>query len=182
MESENKPGRPIDPNHDRKRSRLRRAGIIVTGCAILMMLVGFFSFVSSFGTGQLPHYVWCLFVGLPLLFFGLVFLQAGFAGAALRYFAGESAPVAKDSFNYVADGIKPGVKDIASAVNEGIAAGRATASRVACQKCQEPNDPAAKFCKQCGTPMTGSKSCPACNEPNAPDARFCDHCGHALVA
>lgn len=131
-----------------------------------------------------PRYFWCAFIGLPLLAVGTSVLRAAYVGAIARYLAGEAAPVAKDTFDYMADGTREGVKTIATAVGEGLAAGSAGAAKSAlvhCPKCNQANDPAAKFCKSCGAPLSKTKPCPACNELNDADARFCDHCGRALA-
>jgi hypothetical protein len=42
-------------------------------------------------------------------------------GRFQRYFAGETAPVAKDLVNYLAENVQPSVKSMAKAVAEGIA-------------------------------------------------------------
>jgi RNA polymerase subunit RPABC4/transcription elongation factor Spt4 len=116
------------------------------------------------------------------MWLGGVLSGAGFMGAVSRYVAGESAPVAKDTFNYMADGTKDGVKKVATAVGEGLAAGGiGKPVQLRCHKCNELNDAESKFCKQCGTSLLKSKACPACNELNDPDAKFCDNCGRALV-
>lgn len=84
------------------------------------MLVGLVSFFSAFGSHSgPPKCFWCLFVGMPLMFFGMVLSKLGYFGAAMRYMAGESAPVAADTLNYTAEATKPGVKAVASALREG---------------------------------------------------------------
>jgi hypothetical protein len=59
-------------------------------------------------------------------------LQAGFGGAAARFAAGELAPVAKDSLDYVTDSEKTGPF---------------------CSKCGVRNDTGARFCDACGTAL-----------------------------
>ena len=98
-------------------------------------------------------YFWCLFVVMPITFVGLVLTGYGFMGSVARYWAGEMTPVAKDSFNYMADGTKEGVQTIASAVGKGLGLASAQSPGVRCQKCNKENDAHAKFCEECGTPL-----------------------------
>ena len=77
----------------------------------------------------MPHYFWLGFVGLPLMFVGGVMCQFAFLGAVARFMAGETAPVAADTVNYMAEETKGAVETVAKAaakgVVEGIEAGRA---------------------------------------------------------
>jgi ribosomal protein L40E len=125
-----------------------------------------------------PRYFWCAFVGLPTLFVGMMLLRAGYIGAVARYVAEEGEPVAKDTFNYMADGTKDEVRSVAEAIGEGLGLRPGgpeadTASR--CPKCGHANQPAAKFCDSCGAAL--AKVCPACNAQNEPAAHFCEGCG-----
>lgn len=178
-----KPEREIDPQHGRKRSVLRLIGPLVLATGGIFLIVGMVDFFHAFGGGGPPKLFWCCFIGLPLLFFGFVITTAGFAGATARYMAGESAPVAKDTVNYLAKGTQESVKTLATAVGEGLAAaGRgAEPILVRCHKCNETNETNAKFCNRCGTALAKTAPCPACGELNDPDARFCDHCGKPLT-
>lgn len=177
-----RPPNQIDPQHSEKRAVLRIVGPIIFILGLGFLVVGMVSFFAAFGGNGFPRYFWCCFVGLPLLWLRAVLSGAGFMGAAARYVAGEQAPVAKDTFNYMADGTKEGVKQVATAVGEGLAAGGiGKPVQVRCHKCNQLNDGDSKFCKHCGTSLFKSKACPACNELNDPDAKFCDNCGRALV-
>lgn len=185
MNPETKPEREIDPQHGRKRSVLRKVGPLVLAVGGIFMLIGFVDFARSMGRfGEPPTLFWCFFIGMPLLWLGFVLTSAGYAGAAARYMAGESAPVAKDTVNYMADGTKESVKTLATAVGEGLAAAGSGAKQVLvrCHKCNVTNEADAKFCKSCGTGLAKTAPCRACNELNDPDARFCDHCGKPLTA
>ena len=105
-------------------------------------------------------------------------------GKVMRYGAQEIAPVAKDTFNYMAEGTSEGVKTMASALGQGLREGGlagGSGTMVRCHKCNAlvPDD--AKFCNECGQSLGKTKSCPGCQELNDPDARFCDNCGHAFM-
>lgn len=179
-----KPENQLDPRHDGKRGILRVAGMTCLGLGILFAIVGLASFFSTFSHGGgMPHYFWCLFAGLPLVWLGAVLSGAGFAGAAARYLAGESAPVAKDTLNYMADETKEGVKAVAGAAAEGIVAGLHAAKPlpVLCRQCNQPNEGDAKFCKGCGATLPKAKSCATCHATNDSEAKFCNQCGGTLV-
>ncbi|MBK1720279.1 GYF domain-containing protein [Thiocystis violacea] len=50
-----------------------------------------------------------------------------------------------------------------------------------CASCGATNSREAKFCRQCGTPLSPERLCPACRQPVAATARFCRHCGGSLA-
>jgi membrane protease subunit (stomatin/prohibitin family) len=156
----------INPGHEKTRKKLRIAGIICLVAGLPLSCIG---------------------IGIPLIFVGLVMTMYGFAGKMARYQAAEIAPVQKDTFNYMADGTKGGVKTVANAAGEGLATGFAAGGMnavptnanagIRCHKCNFIETPEAKFCSSCGAAMEKSKPCPACKELNDPDAKFCDNCG-----
>ncbi len=181
MNANKEPGNEIDPNHEAKRNLLRTVGMVMVVIGGIFAAIGLISFFAAFGGHGPPKYFWCAFVGLPLFAIGFKLLSVGFLGAAARYLSGEAAPVAKDTFNYVATESKEGVRNVAQAVTEGIVAGKSgVGQNIQCAKCNETNDAGAKFCKECGTPLGRTKPCPACKELNSETAKFCDHCGNAL--
>ena len=96
---------------------------------LLFIIVGVGNFFVSISGSEEPHYFWCIFVGMPLLFVGIVLCLFGFQGAIARYEAGEIAPVAKDTFNYLAEGTQEGVRTIAAAIGGGLEAGLRGARR-----------------------------------------------------
>lgn len=106
--------------HQTIRNVLRVAGPVCLLIGILFLATGMFSFFSAFGTGTFPRYFWCCFVGMPLIALGAALCKLGYMGVFMRYIAGESAPVAKDTINYVAEGTKPGIKAVAQAITEGV--------------------------------------------------------------
>jgi hypothetical protein len=147
-----KPDNRIDPGHNEKRGILRVLGVAILIIGLVFEIIGLASFFLSFGHGGFPRLFWCCFIGLPLIWLGFVLCGVSFLGAVARFMAGESAPVAKDTFNYMADETKEGVKTVASAVGEGMAAGAAAARPKikSCPACQATNDAEARFCNQCG--------------------------------
>jgi hypothetical protein len=171
--------------HQDTRAILRVIGPVTALVGLAFTVVGVGNFFSSFGSFEFepPRYFWCAFVGLPLLGVGVGICKFAFFGAVARYMVNEAAPVAKDAFNYMADGTTDGVRHIAKAVGEGIATGigqRPAGTSALCRACNKSNDADAKFCKGCGAPLPAVKACAACGAKNDADARFCDGCGSAL--
>lgn len=171
----------IDPGHKSIRNKLRMLGPIILGLGVLLLVIGIVSFLLASG-----EYFWCAFLGMPLMFVGGVMSSYGFMGRVMRYQAQEMAPVAKDTFNYMAEGTKEGIKTVAGAVGQGLAEGGlgfggAGETKVRCHKCNALVETDAKFCSACGQALGKSKPCPQCNEVNDPDAKFCDNCGHKYI-
>lgn len=98
------------------------------------------------------------FAAVPFFAIGGFGLQAGFLGAGARYVAGELAPTARDTLEYVGVG-----SDAASP----------------CPRCGTPNDAQAGCCENCGSALR--RTCPSCKHPNGADAHFCAACGTALA-
>ena len=174
----------LDPEQfSELRTTLKAIGPAIAGVGLLLMIVGMASFFSAFGGFEPPRYFWCAFIGMPLLIVGIVISKFAYLGTITRYMAGEVAPVGKDVTNYMVDGTKDSIRDVATAVGEGFAAvGTAgTIERLRCNKCSADNDVTANFCDSCGAPLAKSRPCAKCGELNDSDARFCDNCGTALA-
>ena len=176
-------GNEIDPRGAETRAALRVVGLCMVTVGAVMTAIGLISFFSAFATFGPPRYFWCAIVGLPLLGFGLQLSGLGFLGAFTRYVSGQTAPVHRDTFNYLAEGTRGGVQTIAGAAAEGFAAGTRAQGGVAdrlCPQCQSPNASGARFCEQCGTALA-PRACPRCRHENESAARFCTQCGCQLV-
>ena len=145
----------IDPGHSRSKQFLRMLGPTTAALGLLLTIIGFGSLLSSFGSLEPPRYFWCAFVGMPLLFLGAAMSMFGFLGSFTRYVSGEAAPVQKDTFNYLAQGTKEGVRTLATAIGEGLAEGMSKDRHVVkrCPSCDHENESDAKFCKNCGTSL-----------------------------
>ena len=153
--------------HERTKRILKIVGPIVAAAGLILAVVGFVSFFSSFGGDGMPSLFWCAFVGMPVFVIGLGITFTAFRREIATYHKNESAPV----INEFAEDIKPAVQSVASAVRE-----TAAAQDAICPDCGEKNDADAKFCKNCGAALR--KVCPDCGEQNDADAKFCKSCGH----
>jgi RNA polymerase subunit RPABC4/transcription elongation factor Spt4 len=172
--------KPIDNDHRQKRSSIRLLGVTILLIGLGFMAVGLIDFFSAFGGFGSPELFWCMVVGMPLIFIGTVLCGYGFMGSVARYSAGEMAPVAKDTVNYMVDGTQDSVKIIASAIGEGLAGAAPASVQIRCPKCNHPADADSKFCPKCGTALLKTIPCPNCGELNDSDARFCDNCGKPI--
>jgi hypothetical protein len=173
--------RPINPSQQSQRQGLRLIGGVLAVVGGILTAIGLFSFFGAFGGGGMPSLFWCAFVGLPMLGIGVQMLKAGYVGTIARYVAGETAPVASDTLNYMAGETKEGIRDVAAAIGAGIR-GKAAGTQVACSKCSHPNDADARFCDQCGAAMPRRQECPKCRTVSDAGARFCNGCGERLAA
>jgi len=106
--------------HQSVRKVLRVGGPAVALLGLLFLLIGMISFFSSFDSFASPRFFWCAFVGMPLLFVGGVMCKFGYLGDIARYIASESAPVAKDTINYLGEETQPGVRSFTRAITEGV--------------------------------------------------------------
>lgn len=100
-----------------------RAWLRIAGPVIL--LIGFFCFMAAavaLFTGKIGYF-WIGFLGLPLMFVGGVLCMCGFMGAVVRFAAGETAPVAADTVNYMAEETKGVVETVSKAVAKGVVEG-----------------------------------------------------------
>ena len=155
--------------HERTKRILKIVGPIVAAAGLILAVVGFVSFFSSFGGDGMPSLFWCAFVGMPVFVIGLGITFTAFRREIATYHKNESAPV----INEFAEDIKPAVQSVATAVRE-----TAAAQDAICPDCGEKNDADAKFCKNCGAALR--KVCPDCGEQNDADAKFCKSCGKSL--
>ena len=146
----------LNPGHGEIRLIARLIGPLLVMVGAIFIAVGMISFFSSMGTFDPPRYFWCCFIGGPLFVLGTGITKFAYLGSFLRYIAGEVAPVQKDTFNYVANGIRPGVKDLVQAVREGLT--------------EDSIDSAA----------ANKKFCPNCGQAAAVESNFCSGCGQKL--
>lgn len=147
-------------NQGRARTLMRLVGVIAMAAALTMIVLAVADFFSAFSSdefGAQPTKFWLFFLALPFFFVGAFCLNAGFLGAGARYAAGEVAPTARTTMGYL-----------------GLGAEVAT-----CPQCGADTGPDAKFCDDCGSPL--SKTCPSCAADNEGDARFCAGCGVGLT-
>lgn len=124
----------INPAAATQRGLLRLGGIVLLAPGLVLTLLGGIDFFATFQGGGFPTKFWCLFVGLPLVGFGMALLKAGFFGAAARYAAGEVVPVLGDSVQHLAASSTGVVEDLARQLKDG---GRETAGPTVQQRLEQ---------------------------------------------
>lgn len=179
--------------HRSNRGCLRVIGPVVFLTGLVLTIIGMAGFFSAFGSG--PSFggpppgvrlFFLAFIGIPLMGVGGAITKFAYMGSVFRYIAGETAPVAKDTANYMVEGTKDAIGGLAQSVGAGLSAGLSgeapEAGMIPCPACDNACDPGARFCDQCGAKIPGPVRCPSCGEMNDPDARFCSQCGQATGA
>ncbi|QOY35515.1 double zinc ribbon domain-containing protein [Anaerobacillus isosaccharinicus] len=163
----------IPEQHIKTRSLFRVLGPLFVIVGAACMLVAFIDFFTLQGFEE-PKYFWLFFVGMPFLFIGFSLSSLGYGATVAKYQSREYAPVAKDTFNYLAKETTTGVKEIANAVQQESPSKLA----ITCHSCHHENVMNAKFCNGCGDKL--AQVCRSCQQENIPSARFCNHCGTTL--
>lgn len=181
------PEERINPGHRETRDKLRVFGPPLMIVGLIVGAVGFIGFIPMgmrYGPFGAIGFMVLFGGGAFLAQIGFVLTKFGYMGAVARYMAQEGAPVGRDTFNYMADGTRDSVRDLASAVGEGLR-GDAKASResiIRCPQCGTPGDADMNFCGRCGTPFASKKetTCSSCGRRVDAESRFCGHCGRPM--
>ncbi|MEQ1633060.1 MAG: zinc ribbon domain-containing protein [Planctomycetota bacterium] len=170
-------------NHDQQgnRQRLRGIGLVLALVGGVFLAVGLVDFFGAMSGSGGPQKFWCVFVGLPLLSFGLFLLKLSYVGVLARHLAGETAPVAADVVEYVAKETESAVQSTARAIGRGLR-DDGPPTTVPCGHCGNHNEWGAKFCDQCGKPIAAPPICVSCKTENEPDAKFCKACGKPIAS
>lgn len=127
----------------RTTARVIAGVLLVTGAVLLVR--GVSAFASEFGDPTMdarPGPILMAAGGGFCIVLGLVAAQIGWMRAHVRYVAGETMPVLKDSATYLSDG--QGIARI------GRPAAASTATGPYCRQCGTRNDADATFCDGCG--------------------------------
>ena len=104
---------PYESKNTGIRSALRIIGFIILPVGAIFAAIGLIDFFSAFGSFHPPTKFWCAFVGLPLIGLGITCLKAGYLRTIGGYVAGETAPVATETFKYVSEELRPSIRDMA---------------------------------------------------------------------
>src|SRR5687768_7329138 len=83
------------PKHHSTRGFLRVFGPLTVVAGLVLIAIGFISFFAAMNADGPPGLFWCAFLGMPVLFVGIVMCKFGYIGAVARYLAAEAAPVAR---------------------------------------------------------------------------------------
>ena len=152
----------IDPGHLKVLKVLRTVGPILLVLGGLCMLVAFIDLVRvMMDISDWPRFFWLFFVGGPLLFLGVAMTSTGYAGRIARFHAAQYAPVAKDTFNYMAEETQDGIKTVARSIAQGVQDAKEDVNedekaRLRCPACGFVETGNATYCSGCGKPLVKS--------------------------
>jgi hypothetical protein len=110
---------PYESRNSALRNIFRGAALILLPTGAVFAAVGLVDFFGAFSGHGFPTKFWCVFVGLPMLAFGTFCFKAGFLRTITGYVAGEAAPVVRDTVEYVADGLRPTLRNLADDARQG---------------------------------------------------------------
>lgn len=162
-----------DPKHNKTTKILKIVGPFVITVGLVFSVIGLVSFFTAISSGDKPTLFWCAFIGLPLLAVGGWLTSLGYMKKWGSFVASQTAPVAKDTINYIVDGTSD---TIAKTINK--AKNTAETENNFCPYCQKSNAKDAKYCSNCGKPL--KITCQKCGTENDTNANFCDSCGAKL--
>ena len=163
-----------DSKHEQTRKKFKILALIFFPLGAVLFITGLINFFMSMYSGTMPVLFWCAFLGIIFLGIGGTCARFGFMRQVTTYVASQTAPVAKDTINYMstntADSLAHTASTISNAINNN--------NQIKCSNCGALNDKEAKFCKNCGKQLT--KICPNCHASNDSNATYCDNCGTRL--
>jgi len=168
---------PLMQNDPKLKKKLRFFGPVLLFVGGVLIATAMIDFFVAIDTMQAPSLFYLFFLAMPFLMAGAIITRFGYMGSVARYTASEIAPVAKDVTNYMIDGTKDQIIDLADGIL-GRKLAKAQEPAKACYRCGEVANPGAKFCDRCGVPL--AKTCPKCHVENDGDAAFCQQCGERL--
>lgn len=136
----------ISNEHVKARSIFRIIGpiVLLTGIVCIVIATVEFFTLDFF---EEPQLFWLAFVGMPIVFVGFILSGLGYGSIVAKYQSREMAPVARDTFNYLAGETTEGVEKIARAVKTG---NSSVVTVKACGSCNHINQLDAKYCNECG--------------------------------
>lgn len=159
----------LDPKNEKARKKFKIIGLIILGIGLTLFIISIISFFIAFSSMEFPRLIWLPFIAIPLIAIGSFMTKLGYMKQMNSYVASQTAPVTKDTINYLVDGTSD---TIANAINN------AKNTEIACPNCQTLNDPDALYCDNCGKAL--KNVCPNCQTLNDPDASYCKKCGGKL--
>lgn len=156
--------------HNATKKKLKILGFCLLAIGGIFTVIGFISFFSAFGGNGAPRFFWCAFIGLPMLAGGAMVTTLAYKQEISRFVKNESVPV----INEASEEIAPAIRNVASAVKDGIDG----ENENFCPACGASNNEENSFCGKCGKAL--KKTCPKCGKSAPADNAFCGNCGEKL--
>ncbi|MDD6980659.1 MAG: zinc ribbon domain-containing protein [Clostridia bacterium] len=156
--------------HQNTKRTLRVLGVVLLAFGAVLAMTGFVNFALSISDGEMPSLFWMLFLGFPLLAFGLMLLLMSLRQEITRYVKNETIPV----INEAGEEIAPAVRAVAAAAREGVI----PTEHLTCGACGAENPAGNSYCGKCGAPL--ARTCPACGASVKAGDAYCGQCGKKL--
>ena len=137
----------VTDDHIATRNKFRTIGPLILGAGVICMIISLKDFFTFDPFYEDPKYFFLGFVGMPLIAIGFSLTSLGYGAKVAAYQSREMAPVAKDTFNYLANETTDSVEKIAQAAARGKSN---VVEAKQCSRCHELNKIDAKFCNECG--------------------------------
>lgn len=144
-------------------------GIVLLIIGIGLFITGIISLTNfDINNDKQPNLFFLSFIGLPLIFAGLVLILFTSIGQMNRYVMGEVTPVMKETYRTM----NPEFRDAVNIL-------KGNEEKISCPKCSTLNDKDSVYCKNCGEKI-GKKTCPNCGIESDNDSNFCKNCGEKI--
>lgn len=156
--------------HQNTKRTFRVLGVVLLAFGAVLAMTGFVNFALSISDGEMPTLFWMLFLGFPLLAFGLMLLLMSLRQEITRYVKNETIPV----INEAGEEIAPAVRAVAAAAREGVI----PTEHLTCGACGAENPAGNSYCGKCGAPL--ARTCPACGASVKAGDAYCGQCGKKL--
>lgn len=160
----------MNAQHQKTKLKLRVIGVVLLAFGAVLAITGFVNFALSISDGEMPTLFWMLFLGFPLLAFGLMLLLMSLRQEITRYVKNETIPV----INEAGEEIAPAVRAVAAAAREGVI----PTEHLTCGACGAENPAGNSYCGKCGAPL--ARTCPACGASVKAGDAYCGQCGKKL--
>ena len=160
----------MNAQHQKTKLKLRVIGVCLLAFGAVLAITGFVNFALSISDGGTPTLFWMLFLGFPLLAFGLMLLLMSLRQEITRYVINETIPV----INEAGEEIAPAVRAVAAAAREGVI----PTEHLTCGACGAENPAGNSYCGKCGAPL--ARTCPACGASVKAGDAYCGQCGKKL--
>lgn len=160
----------MNAQHQKTKLKLRVIGVCLLAFGAVLAITGFVNFALSISDGEMPTLFWMLFLGFPLLAFGLMLLLMSLRQEISRYVKNETVPIV----NEAGEEITPAVRAVAAAAREGLT----STEHLTCGACGAENPAGNSYCGKCGAPL--ARTCPACGASVKAGDAYCGQCGKKL--
>lgn len=158
----------MNDKHNKTKRNLKIAGFIFLITGLILTVIGFISFISTFEYGDSSLF-WFIFIGFPCIGIGGSLLTMGYHQEIQKYVKNENIPIMKETYS----DMKPEFKDMVNTIKD------KNDDVMICSHCGTPNDRYHRFCQKCGNEL--NRTCPKCNQKVQSEYDYCPYCGNKLM-